>query len=131
MTTHLSAVGIVVDDMARALAFYRELGLELPPEADHEPHGELALPGGLRLLFDTVATIRSFDPDWQAPPTGQHRTELAFELDSPAEVDSLYDKLVGQGAHGYKAPWDAFWGQRYAVIHDPDGNGVSLFSPLK
>jgi uncharacterized glyoxalase superfamily protein PhnB len=28
-------------------------------------------------------------------------------------------------------PWDAFWGQRYAVVHDPDGNGVDLFCPLK
>jgi hypothetical protein len=27
-------------------------------------------------------------------------------------------------------PWDAFWGQRYAVVHDPDGNGVDLLAPL-
>jgi hypothetical protein len=37
---------------------------------------------------------------------------------------------VAAGSHGYKAPWDAVWGQRYAVIHDPDGNSVDLFAPL-
>ena len=31
---------------------------------------------------------------------------------------------------GHKAPWDAFWGQRYAMIRDPDGNEVDLFAPL-
>jgi catechol 2,3-dioxygenase-like lactoylglutathione lyase family enzyme len=121
---------VIVDDMARSLAFYRELGVDLPDEADDQPHVEAPLPGGLRLLFDTVDTIRSFDPDWQPPPSGVHRVELAFSLDSPGEVDSLYSKLTGAGHVGYKEPWDAFWGQRYAIVHDPDGNSVSLSSAL-
>jgi uncharacterized glyoxalase superfamily protein PhnB len=28
------------------------------------------------------------------------------------------------------APWDAFWGQRYATVLDPDGNSVDLFAAL-
>ena len=129
MPAQPAAIGIVVDDMARALAFYRELGIDLPPEADEQPHAQTALSGDLQLMFDTVDEIRSFDPDWQPPPDGLHRMELAFQLDTPAEVDSLFGRLTSLGYHGYKQPWDAFWGQRYAVVHDPDGNGVSLFSP--
>lgn len=129
MVAQLDALGIIVDDMARSLAFYRELGIDLPPEADAEPHTEAALAGGLRLLFDTADTIRSFDPDWQPPPKGLHRMELAFRLDTPAAVDDLYATLTSLGYHGHKEPWDAFWGQRYAIVHDPDGNAVSLFSP--
>jgi catechol 2,3-dioxygenase-like lactoylglutathione lyase family enzyme len=129
MPAQLAAFGIVVDDMARALAFYRELGIDLPPDADGQPHSQIAVSGGLQLMFDTVDEIRSFDPDWQPPPNGLHRMELAFQLDSPAEVDNLYGRLTSLGYHGYKQPWDAFWGQRYAVVHDPDGNGVSLFCP--
>ncbi len=128
MQPQLDAVGIVVEDMARSLAFYRQLGLELSPEADQQPHVETALPGGLRLAWDTEETIRSFDPDWQ-PPTAGSRISLAFRFDAPGEVDAAYDKLVSLGYHGHKAPWDAFWGQRYAVLHDPDGNGVDLFAP--
>jgi uncharacterized glyoxalase superfamily protein PhnB len=45
-------------------------------------------------------------------------------------VDSVYEDLVGAGYHGELKPWDAFWGMRYAVVHDPDGNGVDLFAQL-
>ena len=122
-------IGIVVEDMARSLAFYRNVGLDIPPDADDQPHVEVPLPGGLRLAWDTLETIRSFDPEWQ-PPAHGYRMSLAFKLDTPAEVDALYGALVKNGYEGYKAPWDAFWGMRYAVVHDPDGNGIDLFSPL-
>lgn len=129
MQARLDLIGLVVADMARSLAFYRHLGLALPPEADQQPHVEVALPGGLRLAWDTVETIRSFDPHW-APPSGGHRLGLAFRLDSPADVDRAHAELVALGYDGHKAPWDAFWGQRYAIVHDPDGNPIDLFAPL-
>ncbi|HKU88638.1 MAG TPA: VOC family protein, partial [Steroidobacteraceae bacterium] len=64
MEARLEQIGLVVQDMPRSLAFYRHLGLDLPPEADGEGHVDVALPGGLRLAWDTVETIRSFDPEW-------------------------------------------------------------------
>jgi catechol 2,3-dioxygenase-like lactoylglutathione lyase family enzyme len=123
-------IGIVVADMARSLAFYRRLGLDIPADADGEPHVETTLPGGLRLAWDTVETIRSFDPEWAAP-SGSPRVGLAFLCESPADVDRAYDTLVAAGHEGHKAPWDAFWGQRYAVMHDPDGNSIDLFASLE
>jgi catechol 2,3-dioxygenase-like lactoylglutathione lyase family enzyme len=129
MHARLDLIGIVVADMPRSLAFYRRLGLEIPPAADGEPHVEIALPGGLRLAWDTEETIRSFDPAW-TPPSGGHRLGLAFLLDSPEAVDRAYEELTAHGHGGHKPPWDAFWGQRYAVVHDPDGNPVDLFAPL-
>jgi catechol 2,3-dioxygenase-like lactoylglutathione lyase family enzyme len=129
MPARLDVVAIVVDDMARSLAFYRQLGLELSPEADDESHVEATLPGGLRLAWDTAETVRSFDPEWQPPPAGVHRISLAFRCDSPAEVDATYADLVLHGYGGHQAPWDAFWGQRYATVNDPDGNPVDLFCP--
>jgi catechol 2,3-dioxygenase-like lactoylglutathione lyase family enzyme len=128
MPARLDVIGLVVEDMARSLAFYRRLGLEAPAGAEREPHVEVSLPGGLRLAFDTEETIRSFDPDW-TPPSGGDRMGLAFLLETPAEVDRVYDELTSLGYEGYKKPWDAFWGQRYAIILDPDGIGVSLFAP--
>ena len=121
-------IGVVVSDMAASLAFYRRLGLDIPAEADTEPHVEAALPGGLRLAFDTEETIRSFDPDW-TPPTGS-RASLGFRCADAAEVDRWYAELTAAGYHGHLAPWDAFWGMRYAVLHDPDGSGVDLFASL-
>jgi uncharacterized glyoxalase superfamily protein PhnB len=120
--------GLVVADMGKALAFYRRLGLDIPSDADSAPHAEAELPGGLRLLFDTVETIRSFDPDWT--PAQGSRVDLAFVCDSPEDVDRTYADLVAAGYEDHKEPWDAFWGQRYAVVRDPDGNGVDLFAAL-
>ncbi|GGX08315.1 glyoxalase [Streptomyces chryseus] len=127
MTPRLDALGIVAADMAASLAFYRLLGLDVPAEADTAPHAETTLPGGLRVLFDTEETVRSFDPDWTGPQGGD-RVGLAFRCDSPAEVDAVYDTLIAAGHRGHLEPWDAFWGQRYAVVLDPDGCGVSLFA---
>jgi uncharacterized glyoxalase superfamily protein PhnB len=129
MTVHIDLFGLVVADMARSLAFYRALGLAIPADADREPHVEVALPGGLRLAFDTVETILSFHPAWK-PPHGSARIALAFRCDSPAEVDSVYARMVKDGHASELEPFDAFWGQRYATLHDPDGNAVDLFAAL-
>src|SRR5262249_23093580 len=94
MALTFDLIGLVVADMPASLAFYRCLGLGLPPEADGQPHVELALPGGLRLAWDTVATIRSFDPDW-TPPSGDPRVSLAFRCESPAEVDRTFAAQPG------------------------------------
>jgi catechol 2,3-dioxygenase-like lactoylglutathione lyase family enzyme len=129
MTPSFNLIGLVVAEMARTLAFYRRLGLDIPEAASNEPHVEVALPGGLRLAWDTEETIRSFDSHW-TPPQGGHRVALAFRCDGPAAVDRAYEELVAAGAHGHKMPWDAFWGQRYAIVHDPDGSTVELFADL-
>ena len=130
MAPQFSVIGVVVADMGKSLAFYRRLGLDVPADADKEPHVEAALPGGLKIAWDTIDTIRSFEPDWQPPSGGGPKIGLAFRCDSPAEVDATYRDLTGAGYDGHKEPWDAFWGMRYAVVHDPDGNGVDLFANL-
>lgn len=125
----LDLVGLVVDDMAASLAFYRRLGLDIPATADGEDHVEVSIPSGLRLAWDTAAQVRSIDKDWE-PASGGHRIGLAFLCANPAEVDTGYQDLTGAGYQGHLEPWDAFWGQRYAVVVDPDGNQVDLFAPL-
>ncbi|MEV0319298.1 VOC family protein [Streptomyces sp. NPDC050658] len=122
-------VGIVVSDMAATLAFYRRLGLDIPAGAEDEPHVEAVLPGGLRIAFDPEATIRSFHPGWQ-PPTGGGRIGLAFHCGTPQGVDAVFAELTAAGAPVELKPFDAPWGQRYATVLDPEGNGVDLFAPL-
>ncbi|WP_368396436.1 VOC family protein [Streptomyces sclerotialus] len=123
-----AALGLAAADMAASLAFYRRLGLDIPAEADTAPHAEAQLPGGLRLMWDSHETLRALDPDWELS-TG-NTPHLAFECPGPEAVDALYAELVDAGYRGGKKPWDAVWGQRYAVVLDPDGHGVDLFAPL-
>ena len=128
MGLRLDLIGLVVADMPRALAFYRRMGLDLPPEADDEGHVEYTLAGGLRLAWDTVEVVQSFS-SWE-PPQGGHRMGLAFLCDTAAEVDTRYAELMSDGYRSHVEPFDAFWGQRYATVFDPDGNPVDLFAPL-
>lgn len=129
MTPQLNVIGIVVSDMTASLAFYRRLGLEFPEGSESEGHVEAALPGGVRVMLDTEAVVKSFHANWQRPTTAG-RIGLACQCADPAEVDAVYDELIGAGYRGELKPWDAFWGQRYATILDPDGNGVDLYAPL-
>lgn len=129
MTLRLDLFGFVVADMARSLDFYRMLGLPIPEDAETEPHVELELPTGLRLAWDTIDVIRSFSPEWTAP-TGGQRIAPAFLCESPAEVDATVTALAAAGHSVLHEPWDAFWGQRYATVLDPDGNPVDIFAPL-
>jgi len=123
----LNAIGIVTTDMARAIRFYRLLGLDVP-ETPEEGHVDTFLPNGVRFMLDSEAVVRSFRPDWERATGNQ--LALAFECESPAEVDDVYARVVEAGFDGEKEPWDAFWGQRYAQLRDPDGVPVDLYATL-
>lgn len=127
MAPTLNGFGLAVADMSRTLAFYRRLGLSFANDADDAPHAEVTLPGGVRLMIDTHETMRSFDPGF-SPATGTDRASLAFECAGPAEVDATHAALTGAGHPSHLDPFDAPWGQRYAVVLDPDGNRVDLYA---
>jgi catechol 2,3-dioxygenase-like lactoylglutathione lyase family enzyme len=123
----LNALGIVASDMATSIRFYRVLGLDMP-DTPGEGHVEASQPNGMRLMLDSEETVRSFRPDW-IRETG-NQVGLAFECASAAEVDEVYARVVAAGFDGEKEPWDAFWGQRYAQLRDPDGVPVDLYAAL-
>lgn len=130
----LDAISIVTADMARAVDFYTALGLDLTDGGPEAPHTEFST-GTIRLLLDTEAVMLSIDPAWTRP-TGGHVMALAFDCSSAEAVDATFVQLTSPGAGSAPVaqpvtePWDAFWGQRYAVIADPDGNTVDLFAAL-
>jgi len=123
----ISAIGIVASDMERSIRFYRLLGIDVP-ETPGEGHLDVFLPNGVRFMLDSEDVMRSFKPDWQRANGNQ--IGIALECESPAQVDELYAKAAEAGFHGEKEPWDAFWGQRYAQLLDPDGVEVSLYAQL-
>src|ERR1035437_1856035 len=124
----LDAIGIVAADMAESVRFYRLLGVDVDDPKPEPDHHEATLRNGVRLMWDTEAVVRSFDPGWtRAAGT---TVGLAFLCASPAKVDETYRRIVEAGFTGRKEPWDAFWGQRYAQVSDPDGTPVDLFAAL-
>ena len=128
MEPRLDGIGIVTADLAASCRFYALLGIpvEAPPEG--EDHHEATLSSGIRLMWDTVELMQQIDPNWQQP-TG-HALGLAFHCGTAAGVDETHAAIVAAGFGSKGEPWDAFWGQRYARVLDPDGNAVDLFAPL-
>lgn len=129
MTLKLGFIGIVTHDMGSSLAFYRALGVHIDEGQDDAPHVDTRLDDGVVIAWDTIETIRGFDPSFE-PASGGHRIALAFDMGSPSKVDSVFATLAGAGHRAHVAPWDAHWGQRYATLLDPDGNSVDLYAAL-
>ena len=130
----LDAISIITADMPTAVQFYSALGLDLVDGGADAPHTEFSS-GSLRLLLDTEAVILSIDPKWTWP-TGGHKMSLAFDCSTAEAVDATFAQLTSGGtgadpvAGVVHEPWDAFWGQRYAVVSDPDDNTIDLFAAL-
>ena len=124
----LNAIGIVTSEMARSIAFYRALGLDVP-ETPGEGHVDTFLPNGVRFMLDSEESIRSFQDDWSRAEGNQ--IGLAFECANPGGVDEVYARMTEAGFDGEKEPWDAFWGQRYAQLRDPNSVPVDLYAALE
>ncbi len=124
----LDMIGLTVSNMAESIRFYRTLGWEIADPEPGEPYHEVTLPNGLRVSWNDVEMVKNIDPEWQQP-VGQSMS-MAFLCDSVEDVDARYAQIVDAGFVGRREPWDAFWGQRYAQVGDPDGNTVDLFHPL-
>ncbi len=124
-------VNLVVKDMARTLAFYRRLGVEIPesniwktPSGIH--HVSIGGAGGVDMEFDSQALARRYNRGYEAE---RGRVLLGFSLPSREAVDELFEALVTHEHQALQPPYDAFWGARYAIVEDPDGNPVGLMSP--
>ena len=129
MSFTIDMVGLVVKDMQKSLEFYRVLGLDIPKYPDGEMYVDFKLPNGLRISWNDEKMMREIDPDYEEP-VGQ-RIGIAFLCNSVSDVDERFHRVISAGYTGRKEPWDAFWGQRYAIVMDPDGNLVDLFHPLE
>jgi uncharacterized glyoxalase superfamily protein PhnB len=134
MGPDLNQVDFVARDMEATLAFYRALGLGIPESAIWRPptgthHVDVTMPGGLIVHWDSEALAAVYDRGWRAPSGTGTRTVLTFRVAAREEVDRIHGELTALGHASMQPPFDAFWGARYAIVEDPDGNHVGLMSP--
>ena len=124
----LDAVAVTSTDMAKTVAFYELLGFVFPAWTEEDKHVEpTAKPGEVRLMIDTAELMEQLTGKVPTPP---NHASFAMLCDSPAEVDTIAAALKSAGHALTVEPWDAFWGQRYATVKDPDGYQIDLFAPL-
>jgi uncharacterized glyoxalase superfamily protein PhnB len=126
-----SQINLVARDMAASLAFYRRLGLEIPESAiwqvsGQAHHAKADGAGAVDLEFDSRRLAHAYNAGFAAE---RGRVLIGVELASRDAVDTLWTALLEEGVQGLQPPYDAFWGARYAIVEDPDGNPVALSSP--
>jgi len=107
----LNQVTLAVSDLARAVAFYKSLGLQQIVAADH--YARFALPeGGSTLSVEVHAEM--------LPSSAV----VYLEVD---DVDEVVRRLQAAGLRFDQEPADQRWLWREARLHDPDGNPLCIF----
>lgn len=124
----LDAVGIASSDLTRTIEFYTLLGFEFPELKGDEEHIEaIETEGSARLMIDKKELIT--DIMGEEPKPSNH-SQFAIKYDSADEVNEVADKVKKADFKIVKQPWDAFWGQRYCIVADPDDYKVDLYANL-
>ena len=127
-------INIVSADMDASLAFYRRLGVDFPEErvwrTPSGAHHASALAAGGDIDLDSPKFAAVWNSGWQGRSSLAGRVVVGFSVATREEVDRLYGEMTGAGHRGLQAPYDAFWGARYAVLEDPDGLAIGLMSPI-
>jgi catechol 2,3-dioxygenase-like lactoylglutathione lyase family enzyme len=132
-SVRFDSINLVVTDMEASRAFYARLGLEFTNSHDPvwERHHVTAVQAGgaeTELGFDLDSA--SFANQWNSGWPGGAGVVMGFRVDTRQAVDDLVTALQQEGTAVQQVPYDAFWGARYAVVSDPDGNAVGIMSPV-
>jgi catechol 2,3-dioxygenase-like lactoylglutathione lyase family enzyme len=126
MKPRIALITLGVDDLQRAVRFYRD-GLGLKTDgivgAEYE-HGAVAffdLQGGLKLALWPRSSIAH---DTGIPLGSPSATDLtiAHNVSSKAEVNAVMEEARKAGATIVKSAQDMFWGGYSGYFQDPDGH---------
>ena len=130
----LGQLNIVSEDPAASIAFYRRLGVDIADAAIWRTatgtHHVNARSGEVDFELDSTAFAQVWNEGWRGRDDLKGRVVLGFRVTSREAVDEVYAEMMSAGYTGLQAPYDAFWGARYAVVEDPDGIAVGLMSPI-
>jgi len=126
MQARITLITLGVDDLERAVRFYRD-GLGLPTQGivgEQFEHGavaffELAL--GLRLALWPRASL-AHDSGIAVGPRSPAEFCLAHNVAAREEVDAVMGQAQRAGATIVKAAGDTFYGGYAGYFQDPDGH---------
>ena len=131
MALELYMLGLIVQDMAKSLEFYRRLGLDIPEGSEKRSHVEIKMGNGLTFFLDCKPAV--WDPNFtpkddlaRREATGSYHAVLEFYLQTETAVQAKYDELIAFGYQSHAEPHQTSFGMYFAFINDPDGNTILL-----
>jgi hypothetical protein len=126
-------INVVVPDVAGGSRFLRSLGADVDETgvdwAEWESH-HVGLPAAA-LGFGADIDSHAFAGYWGGLPSNFAGVVLNLRTEDRAGVDESYARALTLGAESMRAPYDAFWGARYAVVRAPGPIVVGIMSPAE
>ncbi len=134
MAPILNHLDLVCADMNASIAFYRLLGARIPKGAvwttkSGAHHVVITFGNGIELALGSTALARAYNTGYRGKGRGGNLV-IGFSVATRRAVDAAFAKLTAAGHAAVQPPFDAFWGSRYAIVADPDGNHVGIMSPM-
>lgn len=131
-------INIVCSDVDASLAFYRRLGVTIPEgmvwRTESGAHHVGPIPGDATdvpsIDLDSATFARFWNTGWKDRGGIAGRVVVGFGVATRQDVDRVHADMTTAGYKSLQAPYDAFFGARYAVIEDPDGLAVGIMSPI-
>ena len=129
----LNQIDLVAHDLEKSIAFYRALGIPIGRDNIWRTktgvhHVDIHMPGGITLHFGSTKLAKVYNSGFRKLTRGGGIV-IGFGVAMRKDVDARYAALTKKGHKGLQAPYDAFWGSRYAIVADPDGNHIGIMSP--
>lgn len=124
----LDGFGLLVNDMAKMIRFYRDvLGFEIREE-ESTSNVYLVKDGTLFLLYGRKDFEKMTGHRYDYVKGLNGHSEIALYVDTFDEVDLAYKTAVEGGAEPVLEPTTEPWGQRTCYIADPEGNLIEIGS---
>ena len=124
-------INVVVPDVVGAARFLRLLGADVDePDADWAEWASHHV--GFQAnsdRFDADIDSSAFANFWGGLPGDYVGVVLNLRAENRAAVDASFELAIELGAECLRAPYDAFWGARYAVVRAPGPIVVGVMSP--
>ena len=92
-----------------------------------DSHITIPLRTPVTMELDSTSLAGVYNTSYDADDV--HRTVIGFSLETRDAVDEVFAEMTADGYNGVQTPWDAFWGARYAILEDPEGNHIGIMSP--
>ena len=128
MEMRLDGFGLFVEDMSTMVRFYRDvLGFEIK-EDENTSNVYLIKDGTLFLLYGRNDFEKMTGRKYQYTRGVNGHFEIALSVDTFADVDKEYARIIAQGGRSVLEPTTEPWGQRTCYIADPEGNLVEIGS---
>ncbi len=127
MSVRFDQINVVVTDVAAASVFLEALGCGVGnTDADWARHHRNVdvESAGFAADLDSAA----FAAHWGGLPSDFVGVVLSLRTDTREEVDELHQRALAAGGRSLHAPYDAFWGARFAVVGGPGPLVVGIMS---